>query len=95
MLITMIMRRQNPHENLVKGYLVPRKSGGVSALQPRHTLAQYFYTHMETLYEGIKIRLFTEAPRGAQSQSFSWWINSGCGSLIMVGYICSEDWPVN
>ncbi len=34
--------------HLFRGYLKPYIPGGVPALQPRRTLDQYFYTHLDT-----------------------------------------------
>jgi hypothetical protein len=45
--ISMHMRAENPHEDLIKGYLLPLKEGGTSSLQPRRTLDQYFYMHLD------------------------------------------------
>jgi hypothetical protein len=35
------------NEALIKGYMIPKKHGKFPALQPRRTLDQYFYTHLQ------------------------------------------------
>lgn len=47
MAISMHMWAENLHEHLMKGYMMSLRTGDIPPLQPRRTLDQYFYTHLE------------------------------------------------
>ena len=40
--------KQNLDKDLIMGYLFPTNLGEIPPLQPRRTLDQYFYTHLES-----------------------------------------------
>ncbi|TVY16365.1 Ankyrin repeat domain-containing protein [Lachnellula arida] len=42
------MSKDHPDKDLIMGYLFPTKPGETPPLQPRRTLDQYFYTHLES-----------------------------------------------
>lgn len=40
--------KDNPDKDLIMGYLFPTNPGEIPPLQPRRTLDQYFYAHLES-----------------------------------------------
>lgn len=78
----------NLDEDLIKGYLFPTNPGEIPLLQPRRTLDQYFYTHLESTSQRDADQVVYRYTRGTSEakmfmvdQLWLWILNEGRQAL--------------
>jgi hypothetical protein len=94
MAVSMHMWAENLHEHLIRGYMLPLKTGDIPPFQPRRTLDQYFYTHLENTSRRDKDQVvyrYTERSSAPKifmvDQLWLWVLANGTNYLLRILFI--------